>query len=55
MSINLPAPQPAIIMDDNNNNNPAMTPEESHDLPDLVCDECGHVVGWDNWCPCHDD
>lgn len=50
MSIGLP---PVSIQDENVNL--AVAPEQTDDLPDLICDECGHVVGWDNWCYCHDD
>ncbi len=29
--------------------NAEMVPD---DLPDLICEECGVVVGWDNVCGC---
>jgi hypothetical protein len=26
---------------------------EIDDLPDLICEECGVIVGWDNLCNCN--
>ena len=28
--------------------------EQDDDLPDLICEECGCVVGWDNVCICNE-